>query len=148
MRRVHALVLSISAIVLLPLALTAGTMKRTVAQIVLPHDGEPVQLAGLIYKARFTAEVTSVRLDPFPAPGSDPVVLNWVFTGNNTDAQMHRFAVTVTLLDEAGKDLAWDTNKTALRPGAKDQLVPMRMSVPRDAWERARRVALKVDWFS
>src|SRR5512141_30538 len=78
------------SLVLVPLALVAGTMKQTVAQIPVPTDTNPLSVSTLAYKAWFTAQIASVRLESIPAPGADPVELSWVFTGSNTDAQMHR----------------------------------------------------------
>jgi hypothetical protein len=132
----------------IPLALLASTMKQTVTMIAVPKDGATISLEGLVYKAWFTAEVKTVRLDPIPVADADPVEADWVFTGSNTDGQLHRLSVTVTLVDESGRRMDSFTTKTALRPGAKEQSFSVHMKVPAKDWKETRRIRLGVDWFS
>ena len=139
-----------AAVVLLsaPLALLAGTMKQTVTAIAVPKDAAAIPLEGLIYKAAFTAEVKTVRLDPIPTADADPVVADWRFTGSNTDGQIHRVAVTVTLMDESGNRMVSIEVKTMLRPGAKDQAWSVPMKVPAKVWTATRSIRIAADWFS
>jgi hypothetical protein len=143
-RAVAAVVVLLSA----PLALLAGTMKQTVTAIAVPKDSAAIPLQGLIYKAWFTAEVTTVRLDPMPAADADPVVADWRFTGSNTDGQIHRLSVTVSLVDESGNKMVSMEVKTVLRPGAKDQAWSVPMKVPAKYWKATRTIRIAVDWFS
>ena len=138
------------AVVLLsvPLALLAGTMKQTVTMIAVPKDGAAIPLEGLFYKAWFTAEVKTVRLDPMPVADADPVEADWVFAGSNTDGQAHRASVTVTVVDESGNRMESFSQKMALRPGAKDQSFSVHMKVPAKVWKETRRIRIAVDWFS
>jgi hypothetical protein len=138
------------AVVLLsvPLALLATVMKQTVTAIAVPKDSATIPLRDLFYKARFTAEVKAVRLDPMPAAGADPVEADWVFTGSNTDGQIHRVSITLTLVDESGNRLASFDAKTVLRPGAKDQPWSVHMKVPAKVWTATRTIRIAADWFS
>ncbi len=148
MRRVRAAFLMAAACLAVPLALIAGTMKQTVTQIAVPADATPIPLEGLAYKAWFTADLTSARLEAVPAPGTSPVELKWILTGVNTDAQMHRVSISVTLLDESGAKLATGSETTAIRPGAKDQSITVKMKVPASAWSAAKSVRVSASWFS
>ncbi|HEX7528079.1 MAG TPA: hypothetical protein VF425_03145, partial [Thermoanaerobaculia bacterium] len=114
----------------MPLALLASSMKKTVTAIGVPKDNATITLRDLVYKADFTAEVKTVRLDPMPAADADPVEADWVFTGSNTDARIHRISITLTLVDESGKRMGPFDTKTVLRPGAKDQTWSIHMKVP------------------
>jgi hypothetical protein len=140
-----------AAVVLLsvPLALLASIMKQTVTAIAVPKDTATIRLQDLSYGVRlFTAEVKTVRLDPMPAANADPVEADWVFTGNNTDGQIHRVSITLTLIDESSKRLISFGAKTVLRPGAKDQLWSVHMKVPAKVWTATRTIRIAADWFS
>ena len=132
----------------LPLALPATTMKQTLAAIAVPKDGKPIPLEGLIYKATFTAELNTVRIDPVPVADADPVECDWILTGNNTDGQVHRVGVTVTLVDESGHQTASFSTKALLRPGAKGQSVSVHMKVSGKVWKETRTIRIAADWFS
>ncbi len=136
-----------ACLALLAFAARAEVMKQTVAHVMVPAHSSPIPLRGLFYKGRFTAEITAVRLHTVPDEAADPVDVAWVFSGRNTDGQMHRVGVTVTLVDESGADLADATLKTALRPGAKDQEIKVPMSVPGSTWKSARRMRIGVNFF-
>jgi hypothetical protein len=138
------------AVVLLsvPLALLASTMKQTVTAITVPKDSATIPLRDLIYKARFTAEVKAVRLDPMPAAGADPVEADWVFMGSNTDGQIHRVSITLTLADESGNKMDSFGTKVMLPAGAKDKLWSVHMKVPAKVWTATRTIRIAADWFS
>jgi hypothetical protein len=148
------------AVVLLcvPLALLASTMIKTVTAIGVPKDNATISLRDLVYTGSrgketrrppdFTAEVKTVRLDPMPAAGADPVVADWVFTGSNTDGQIHRVAIKLTLVDESGNSTVSFDTKTVLRPGAKDQSWSVHMKAPAKVWTATRTIHIAAVWFT
>lgn len=148
MKSARRTVPAVLALLAASLTLRAGTMKQTVTAIAVPKDTEAIPLRGLIYKAWFTAEVNTVRLDKMPAADADRVEADWVFTGNNSDAQIHRVSITLTLVDENGVKMASFFEKTVLRPGAKSQPWTVRMKAPAKVWAATRTIHIAADWFS
>jgi hypothetical protein len=124
-------------------------MLRTQTTIPVPSVNEKTPLSSLSYKPRrFEASITSVTLGIKSEAGVDPVVADWVFTGSNTDGQVHRVEVQISLRDEGGKRLGWFIAKYPLPAGAHDQtfVVPMKMKA--DAWSAAKNAHIVVDWVS
>jgi hypothetical protein len=136
------------AVVLLsvPLALLASTMKQTVTAIAVPKDSATIPLRDLVYTLGGKAEVKTVRLDPMPAAGADPVEADWVFTGSNADAQIHKVSVKLTLIDESGNRMDSFDTKTVLRPGGKDQFWSVHMKAPAKVWTATRTIHILVLW--
>jgi hypothetical protein len=140
-----------AAVVLLsvPLALLASNMKQTVTAITVPKDTATIRLQDLSYGADlFTAEVKTVRLDPMPAANADPVKADWVFTGSNTDGQIHRVSITLTLMDESSNRMESFGTKVILAAGAKDKTWSVHMKVPAKVWTATRTIRIAADWFS
>lgn len=138
------------AVVLLsvPLALLASTMKQTVTAIAVPRDSATIPLRDLVYTLGGKAEVKTVRLDPMPATGADPVEADWIFTGSNADGQIHKISVRLTLMDESGNRMDSFDVKTVLRPGGKDQSWSVRMKAPAKVWTATRAIHIAVVWFT
>jgi hypothetical protein len=127
--------------------LWGGLMLRTQTTIPVPSPNEKTPLSSLSYKPRrFEASITSVTLAIKSEAGADPVVVDWVFTGSNTDGQAHRVEVQISLRDEGGKRLGWSTSKYALPAGAHDQTFVVPMKVKADAWSAAKNAHIMVDW--
>jgi hypothetical protein len=129
--------------------LLGGIMLRTQTTIPVPSVNEKTPLSSLSYKPRrFEASITSVTLKIKSEAGVDPVVADWVFTGSNTDGQVHRVEVQISPRDEGGKRLGWFTAKHPLPAGAQDQtfVVPMKMKA--DAWSAVKNVHIAADWMS
>ncbi len=140
-----------AAVVLLsvPLALLASTMKQTLTAIAVPKDTATIRLQDLSYGGGlFTAEVRTVRLESMPAANADPVEADWVFTGNNTDGQLHRVSITLTLRDESSSWMESFGTKVILPAGAKDKTWSVHMKVPAKVWTATRTIRIAADWFS
>lgn len=130
-------------------AVLAALMLHTETTIPMPDGaGETVVLEGLIYKARFEARVSSVRLLVRSAPGADPVLAEWTFTGSNSDGQMHRVSVEVRLMDENGKPLGVFEGKRPLPPGAREETFPLKTTVKAADWKAARKVRIWANWIT
>jgi hypothetical protein len=107
-----------------------------------------VPLDRLVYKARFEARVTAVRLDRKSEESADPLRAEWIFVGSNTDGQIHRLELQVRLLDEKGKQIAWFVDEHALAAGAQDQEMTVVMKVKGDVWKKTNRVRIFADWIT
>ncbi len=142
MRRSTALSLAFPWLFLAPVMLHTATM------IAVPKENETTPLKGLVYKARFEAAVTSVRLAPKSEAGVDPLVADWVFTGSNSDGQVHRVEVQVRLLDEAGRQIGWYQRKTPIAAGAHDQTFSIPMKVKLDVWKKTTQLRILADWIT
>jgi hypothetical protein len=137
------------AVVLLcvPLALLASTMKQTVTAIAVPKDDAEIPLRDLVYTLGGKAEVKTVRLVPMPPANADPVEADWVFTGSNADAQIHKVSIKLTLMDEGGKRMDSFDVKMVLRPGGKDQSWSVHMKAPSKVWTATRTIQIAAVWF-
>ena len=113
-----------------------------------PLSDETATLEGLVYKARFEAKVTSVRLVVNSEAGADPVVGDWIFTGSNSDGQVHLLAIEIRLLDEKGKRIGVFDAKHPLSGGARDEFFIVPMKVKSAIWEATRRILIWVNWLS
>lgn len=133
---------------LIPLFLFAGRMLHTETTIPVPASEDAILLTRLVYKARFEAKVTSVRLERTSEPDADPMVARWVFTGSNSDGQVHRLEIQIRLLDENGKQVGWFVGKHPLAAGAAEQTFSVRMKVKPEVWSAVRRVRIFADWMS
>jgi hypothetical protein len=107
-----------------------------------------VGLNGLLYKARFEAKVTSVRLDRKSEESADPSRAEWVFIGSNTDGQIHRLELQVRLLDQEGKQIAWFVGRHAIAAGGRDQEMAVAMKVKGEVWKRTSRIRIFADWIT
>lgn len=129
--------------------LIGGLMLRTQTTIPVPSANERTPLSSLAYKPRrFEASITSVTLEIKSEAGADPVVADWVFTGSNTDGQVHRVEVQISLRNEGGKRLGWFTARHPLPAGAQDQTFVVPMKVKADAWSAAKNVHIVADWIT
>ena len=124
----------------------AALMLHTETTIPKPISNQTAILQGLVYKARFVARVESVRLDVKSEAGADPVLADWVFTGSNSDGQMHRLDMQVRLLDEKGTQIGVFSAKHPLSPGAKEETFSVPMKVTPALWEATRRVKIWANW--
>ncbi len=131
---------------LVAVGLHAGLMLHTETTIVRPEMNQDILLSKLVYKARFEANVSSVRLVPKSEEGADPLVADWVFTGSNTDGQVHRLEMQIRLLDEAGKQIGWFAGKHPLASGTHDQRFSVPMKVKSEVWRATKRVRIFADW--
>jgi hypothetical protein len=129
-----------------PLVLLGGLMLHTETTIAPPSPGETVALQRLVYRARFEARVSSVRLERRTEEGADPLVAQWIFAGSNTDGQVHRVEMQVRLLDEAGKQIGWFVAKHPLAAGAREQSFAVPMKVKAEVWKATKRVRIFAFW--
>ncbi len=126
----------------------AALMLHTETTIPRPISDETAILNGLVYKARFVAKVESVRLEVKSEPGADPMLAEWVFSGSNTDGQMHRLDMQVRLLDEKGKQMGVFSAKHPLSPGAKDESFKVGMKVKPAVWDATKRIQIWANWIT
>jgi hypothetical protein len=123
-------------------------MLHTETTIPKPLSDETAILEGLVYKARFEAKVTSVRLAVMSEAGANPVVGHWIFTGSNSDGQVHLLAVEIRLLDEKGKRIGVFDAKRPLSAGSREEFFVVPMKVKSAVWEATRRIHIWVNWLS
>ena len=127
----------------------AALMQHSETTIPIPSTGVSTPLQGLSYKARrFEAKVTALTVTARSAEGADPVMLDWAFTGSNTDGQMHRVEMQIRLLDEAGKQIGWSTGKYPVRAGASGETFSIPMKVKAEVWRAAKKARIFADWIS
>lgn len=126
----------------------AALMLRTQTTIPKPQSGETTNLDNLVYKARFEAKVTSVRLVVKSEAGSDRVAGDWVFTGSNSDGQIHPLAMAIRLLDEKGNQIGVFEARHTLSAGARDESFVVPMNVKSAVWEATRRIRIWANWMS
>jgi hypothetical protein len=126
----------------------AALMQHSETTIPVPAAGEKTPLEKLEYRARFVASIDSVTLQAKSAAGANPVLLDWVFAGSNTDGQAHRVEVAVRLLDESGKQLEVFSTTRVLPPGAHGMELTLTTKVKADAWSAARKARIFADWRS
>lgn len=127
---------------------SASLMLRTQTTIPLPEPGQEIPLEKLAYKARFEAKVSSVRLELRSSEGSRPLEGEWIFTGSNTDGQVHRIEMELRLRDAAGKQIGFFSAKNALAAGARDQKFSVPMKVAPDVWKAAKSVLIVGNWIA
>ncbi|MGE5275623.1 MAG: hypothetical protein ACM3SU_01400 [Acidobacteriota bacterium] len=126
----------------------ASLMLHTETTIPTPAPGETVELKGLVYKARFEAKITSVRLVVKTAADADPVVADWMFSGSNSDGQVHRVDLQVRLFDEHDKQLEVFEARHPLAPGARDEAVAVPMKVKSAVLAAAKKVRIWANWIT
>lgn len=126
--------------------LFAGLMLHTETTIPVPEANQEILLQRLIYKARFEAKVTSVRIVPRSESDVDPLVADWVFAGSNSDGQVHRLEMQIRLLDGAGKQIGFFVAKHPLAAGAHDQKFSVPMKVELRVWRATETVRIFADW--
>ncbi len=131
-----------------PLLFLVPVMEHTVTVIAVPKENETTLLTGLVYKARFEAAVTSVRLAPKSEAGVDLFVADWAFAGSNSDGQVHRVEIQVRLLDETGKQIGWYQGKKAIAAGARDQILSIPMRVKLEVWKKTTQLRISADWIT
>jgi hypothetical protein len=143
-RAAGAVVLSLASGVAL-----AALMQHSETTIAIPVPGELKPLGGLSYKTRrFEASIRTVTLQVRSAEGADPVLVDWDFTANNSDGQMHRVEMQVRLLDDAGKQIGWATGKHPVRAAASGEAFSISMKVKADVWRAAKKARIFADWIS
>ena len=118
MRRSSLLLFAI-AIVAVPAI--ASVMKMTQTTFAVPEEGEVVELTGLHYGIRFSADVNTAVYETKAGKKEQQVIMVWTFTGSNTAGKMHRVDVAVRLLNEIGERVAHGEGKATLAAGAKHQ---------------------------
>lgn len=127
----------------------AALMQHSETTVAIPTPGALTPLGGLSYKARrFEASIRTLTLEVKSAEGADPVLVDWGFTANNTDGQMHRVEMQVRLLDESGKQIGWATAKHPVRAGASGEAFSVPMKVKADVWRAAKKARIFADWIS
>lgn len=126
----------------------AALMAHNETTIPKPLSDETAILEGLVYKARFEAKVTSVRLAVKSEVGADPVVGDWVFTGSNSDGQIHPLAMAIRLLDEKGNQIGVFEARHLLSAGARNESFVVPMKVKSAVWEATRRIRIGVNWMT
>lgn len=127
----------------------AALMQHSETTVAIPAAGELTPLGGLSYKARrFEASIRTLTLQVKSAEGADPVLVDWGFTANNTDGQMHRVEMQVRLLDESGKQIGWATAKHPVRAGASGEAFSVPMKVKAEVWRAAKKARIFADWIS
>jgi len=126
----------------------AALMQHSETTIPMPAPGEKTPLEKLEYRARFVASVESVTVQVKSDAGADPVVVDWIFTGSNTDGQAHRVELVVRLLDEAGKQTGLYSATKIVPPGAHDFSMSVPTKVKAEAWASARKARIFADWRS
>lgn len=126
----------------------AALMYHSETTIPIPVPGQKTSLAKLEYRARFLAALDAVTLELASSDGADPVIVEWTFVGSNTDGQVHRVAIALRLLDEAGSQIGVYTGRGILSAGAKDQKISVSMKVKPDVWKAAKKVRIFADWMS
>lgn len=136
------------ALFLLAGALFAALMQHSETTIPGPAPGEKTPLEKLEYRARFLASIDSVTLQAKSEAGADPVVVDWVFAGSNTDGQAHRVELVVRLLDESGKQVGVFSATRVLPPGARAMELAVPTKVKADAWSAAQKARIFADWRS
>lgn len=142
------------AVLLLPTfflaaAAFAALMQHSEATIPTPEIGARVPLKGLAYRSRrFEAKISSVELAAKSSPDADPLVVDWVFTADNTDGQLHRVEMQIRLLDESGKQIGWFVGRHPVRAGAHGETFRVPMKVKRPVWSQTRKVRIFADWMS
>jgi hypothetical protein len=124
----------------------ASVMKMTQTTFAMPVEGEVVELNGLHYGIRFSADVTTVVYEIKAGKREDEVVVVWTFTGSNTAGKMHRVDVAVRLLNEIGERIAHGEGKATLGAGAKNQKFKVKMKVAPSVLEEAALVNVQADW--
>jgi hypothetical protein len=123
-------------------------MLHSETTIPIPVPGEKTSLAKLEYRARFVASIDAVTLELASSDGADPVIVEWTFVGSNTDGQVHRVAIALRLLDEAGSQIGVYAGHGILAAGAKDQKISVSTKVKPDVWKAAKKVRIFADWMS
>jgi hypothetical protein len=127
----------------------AALMQHSETTIPIPTAGEVTPLQGLSYKARrFEAKITALTVTVKSPEGADPMLMDWTFTGSNTDGQMHRVEMQIRLLDDAGKQIGWSTGKHPVRAGASGETFTVPMKVKADVWSAAKKARIFADWIS
>jgi hypothetical protein len=126
--------------------LFAALMLHTETTIPKPISDETAILNGLVYKATFVAKVESVRLDVASEAGADPIIAEWVFSGSNTDGQVHRLDMQVRLLDEKGKQIGVFSARHPLSAGAKNESFSVGMKVKSSAWDATKKIQIWANW--
>lgn len=126
----------------------AALMLHTETTIPKPISDESAILGGLVYKATFVAKVESVRLDVKSEAGADPMLAEWVFSGSNSDGQVHRLDMQVRLLDEKGKQLGAFSARHPLSAGAKDESFSVGMKVKSSVWDATRKIQIWANWIT
>jgi hypothetical protein len=121
-------------------------MLHSETTIPIPVPGEKTSLAKLEYRARFVASIDAVTLELASSDGADPVIVEWTFVGSNTDGQVHRVAIALRLLDEAGSQIGVYAGHGILAAGAKDQKISVSTKVKPDVWKAAKKVRIFADW--
>ena len=148
-KRARAAGAVVLALVLASGAAFAALMQHSETTIPIPEGGVLTSLKSLSYKSRrFEASIATVTLTVKSEEGADPALVDWTFTGSNTDGQVHRVEMQVRLLDESGKQIGWATGKYAVRAGASGEPFTISMKVKADVWRAAKKARIFADWLS
>jgi hypothetical protein len=126
----------------------ATIMKMTQTTFAMPEEGEVVELAGLHYGIRFSADITTATYETKDGKREDQVIVVWTFTGSNTAGKMHRVDIVVWLLNEIGERVAHGEGKATLSAGAKDQKLKVKVKVASEVLEETTLVNVQANWVS
>jgi hypothetical protein len=126
----------------------ATVMKMTQTTIAMPEEGEVVELTGLHYGIRFSADVETTVYETKAGKKEDQVMVVWTFTGSNTAGKMHRVDVAVWLLNEIGERVAHGEGKATLGAGAKNQKFKVKVKTTREDLDQTTLVNVQANWVS
>jgi hypothetical protein len=126
----------------------ATVMKMTQTTFALPEEGEVVELSGLHYGIRFSADVTTAVYETKAGKDEGQMIVVWTFTGSNTAGKMHRVDVAVWLLNEIGERVAHGVGKATLGSGAKEQKFKVKVKTTREDLEKTTLVNVQANWVS
>jgi len=144
-------------IVLSSATLFAGEMKPLGVVISpFPSEGDEIQPKRLAYGgAEARREIHTLRLDLESEEGEDPVRAAWTLTGSSMTASPQRVNLRLILLDEDDQRLATVSKIMMLRGGAREQQKIVKMEVPAERWQAARKLEVEAffeapswDWLS
>ena len=148
MRKRSSVSLGLVLVAALAAPVGAALMYRSQTVVAVPEPGREVPLEKLVYKARFEAKVSSMRLELRSNEGSGPVQGEWIFTGSNTDGQIHRVEMQLRLRDESGQQIAFFSARNVLAAGARDHKFSVPMKVSADVWKAAKSIRIFADWIT
>jgi hypothetical protein len=133
---------------LAPALLPASTMKQTGVFIdPLPENGAVVNFDDLAYGDESTRrEIASVRVEIESDEATGEVLAVWTFTGNNANGNLQRIDLSLFLLDESGRQIAFSSKKMVLRRGVRGQTKALELRLSRDDWKAAKRAKIEANF--
>jgi len=126
----------------------AAVMKITQTAFAMPEEGEVVQLTGLHYGIKFSADINTAEFEVKSKEGDAKVLTLWTCTGSNTAGKMHKVDVMVRLINDIGERVANGHRMAVLSAGAKDQKFTVKVKVDAEVLEKITLVQIQADWTS